>query len=93
VLNKNSGETPLPPWTTGDPAGFPAALREPSRAELFSCSCDDFAISPKKTKTYRRFSGTIFFGGVEFVKVPDDQWLASQEIPKKPEKPEIKWFF
>jgi hypothetical protein len=34
------------------------------------------------TKTYGRFSGTIFFGGLRFTQVPGQEWLASPKIPK-----------
>jgi hypothetical protein len=33
-------------------------------------------------KTYRRFSGTIFFGGLRFPQVPGQEELARPEIPK-----------
>jgi hypothetical protein len=93
-LKKNSGETPLPLWNnsaTGGPTiAIQPAWREPSRAELFYCSWDQFVTSPKKTKTYGRFLGTIFFGGAKYALAPDFQWLARQEILQKPEKLKIK---
>jgi hypothetical protein len=58
------------------------ALREPSRAEPFQRSRKEYAITPQKPKTYRRFSGAIFFGGGLVMQVPYHQRLASRKISK-----------
>jgi hypothetical protein len=57
--------------------------KAPSRVELFQLSRDDFTKTRKKTKTYGRFSGTIFLEGVESAEIPRHQRLARQKIPKK----------
>jgi hypothetical protein len=36
-----------------------------SKSKQFNSHGDDFVISPKRTKTYGRFLGMIFFGGLE----------------------------
>jgi hypothetical protein len=50
--------------------------------ELFQCSRGDDGTSLKKQKAYRRFLGTIFFGEVQPLQVPENQPFARQQVPK-----------
>jgi hypothetical protein len=59
------------------PAHFPFPI------ELLIRSCADYGIFRNKQKTYHRFFGTIFFGGVGSPLVVERQRLATEKIPKK----------
>jgi len=72
----------LPSRDMPAPSRRQPALRDPSRAELFQCSRGHITRTLKNQKTYRRFSGTIFFGEVELVEHPQLQPLAGHKIPK-----------
>jgi hypothetical protein len=43
----------------------------------------DLSMTRKKQKTYRRFFGTIFFGGAPPALLVAGQLFATQEIPQK----------
>jgi hypothetical protein len=69
------------------------APRDPSRAELFQCSRGDITRTLNNPKTYHRFFGTIFLGGVESVENPQLQPLAGQKIPENRKNTKKSVFF
>jgi len=53
-----------------------------SRIVLFPLSHHDFTKTRKKTKTYHRFLGMFFFGGVKPTQVASHKVLATEKISK-----------
>jgi hypothetical protein len=61
-------------------------LSHPSFALYSSClqlSCADSATNPKKPKTYGRFLGTIFSGGLRLMEITARQGFANLNGAKK----------
>jgi len=46
-------------------------------------SRNDYVTTSQKQKTYGRFLGTIFFGRLVAMQVPENEWLARQRIQEK----------
>jgi hypothetical protein len=60
-------------------------LRNPFPIELFFRSCGDYGTFQNGPKTYGRFLGMIFFGGVGPALVAQKQGFAAGKIPKNME--------
>jgi hypothetical protein len=76
----------------GDGLGLSTVLRSagsrthaafPFDPETIQFSCKNYCIFTKKTKTYGRFLGMIFFGGFRSAQIPAGQRLAEEKITKK----------
>jgi hypothetical protein len=50
--------------------------------ELFFRSCGDYGTYGNEQKTYGSVFGMIFFGGAGPPLVAENQWLATEKIPK-----------
>ncbi len=72
----------------------PSILRTPCSGLSSRQSWGDYGTSGNKPKTFHRFSGTIFLGGVGSALVIERQWVAMGKIPKNWEnaKKSAKYF-